>query len=115
MNIDGRSKNGFSIIDIAGKINKLKDSSSLKLFIRKLQDEKKSHIALNLKEVTYLDSGALNALIFCHNALSRSEGKLVLIAPNQYVNDVLSVVGLDKIVTIYPSEEEFEHDTSTSA
>ncbi len=114
MNINGYDKNNFYIIDIAGKINKLKDSVTLKSFMKNLFAKKKYNIAFNISQVTYLDSGALNVLIFCHNVLSQKNGKLVLIAPNEYIRDVIEVVGLDKLVKIYSTKKEFENDKTIS-
>ncbi len=110
MNISEREKNTFHVIDIKGKINRLKDSVNLKSIFNELLVKGIRNIALNLKNVTYLDSGALNVIIYTYNSLAKEKGTLVLIAPNEYVRDVLDVVGLNKILTIYSSEEDFEHD-----
>lgn len=110
MNISERVKKNYHVIDIKGKINRLKDSVNLKTMFNDLLVQGIHNIALNLKNVTYLDSGALNVIIYSHNTLSKENGTLVLIAPNEYVKDVLEVVGLNKIVKIYLTEEEFEHD-----
>ncbi len=110
MNISEREKNTFHVIDIKGKINRLKDSVNLKSVFNELLAKGIRNIALNLKNVTYLDSGALNVIIYTYNSLAKEKGTLVLIAPNEYVRDVLDVVGLNKILTIYSTEEDFEHD-----
>ncbi len=114
MDIAGRTSNGFHIIDVVGKIDRLKDSIVLKSYFNTLMEKDVSKVAMNLTGVTYLDSGALNVLIYCNNTLRKKEGMLVLIEPNEYVRDVLEVVGLHKLVKIYDKEEEFEHDTKTS-
>jgi anti-anti-sigma factor len=113
MEIAKREKHGFQVIDIIGKINRLKDSIVLKSYINTLVEKDTQKIALNLEKVTYLDSGALNVLIYCHNTLSKKDGVLVLIEPNEYVMDVLEVVGLDKLVSIYQTEEEFDNENGT--
>jgi stage II sporulation protein AA (anti-sigma F factor antagonist) len=113
MNISEREKNKFHIIDIKGKINRLKDSVNLKSAFNELLVKGIRNIALNLKNVTYLDSGALNVIIYTFNSLAKEKGTLVLIAPNEYVRDVLEVVGLNKIVKIYSTEEDFENDKET--
>jgi len=113
MNISEREKNKFHIIDIKGKINRLKDSVNLKSVFNALLVKGIRNIALNLKNVTYLDSGALNVIIYTFNSLAKEKGTLVLIAPNDYVRDVLEVVGLNKIVKIYSTEEDFENDKET--
>jgi anti-anti-sigma factor len=110
MDIGTRKLHTFHVIDVVGKINRLKDSIVLKSFINTLLEKNVSDLALNLARVTYLDSGALNVLIYCHNTLSKKGGTLCIIEPNEYVRDVLEVVGLDKLVRIYPTEEEFAHD-----
>ncbi|MDR0307174.1 MAG: STAS domain-containing protein [Chitinispirillales bacterium] len=111
MDIGGREKRGFHIIDVVGKIDRLKDSIVLKSYMNSLIGKKIVRVALNLSQVTYMDSGALNVLLYCHNALKKNGGNLVLIELNEYVRDVLEVVGLTKIVTIYSTEEEFENES----
>ena len=105
---------GVFILDIVGKIDRLKDSIVLKSYVNTLLEKNASKIALNLAGVTYLDSGALNVLIYSHNALKKRGGDLILIEPNEYVRDVLDVVGLDKLVRIYTKGEEFTHDLATA-
>jgi stage II sporulation protein AA (anti-sigma F factor antagonist) len=111
MDIGGREKNGYHLVDIVGKIDRLKDSIVLKSYINTLLEKNVNKIALNLSQVTYLDSGALNVLIYCHNMLKKKDGNLVIIRTNEYVKDVLDVVGLNKLVKIYATEEDFENDT----
>ncbi len=113
MEIGGREKKQFHVIDIIGKIDRLKDSIVLKSYINSLIEKSITHVAINLSQVTYLDSGAVNVLIYSHTTLKKNGGILVLIEPNEYVRDVLEVVGLLKLVTIFPTEEEFEHEIHT--
>lgn len=114
MEISGRQKKKFEVVDIIGKVDRLKDSIVLKSHVNTLIEKNRLNVALNLSKVTYLDSGALNVIIYCHNTLKKMGGKLVLIEPNEYVKDVLDVVGLTKVVSIFTTEEEFEHDTVNS-
>ncbi|MCU0608625.1 MAG: STAS domain-containing protein [Chitinispirillaceae bacterium] len=108
MDFGGNEKGKFFVIDITGKIDRLKDSIVLKSYINSIIESGNLNIALNLSTVTYLDSGALNVLIYSHNTLSNKGGSLVLIEPNEYVRDVLEVVGLNKLVTIFSSRKEFD-------
>ncbi|MCL2182966.1 MAG: STAS domain-containing protein [Chitinispirillia bacterium] len=114
MDIGGRQKHGFYIVDVIGKIDRLKDSIVLKSFVTTLFEEKGvTRIALNLADVTYLDSGALNVLIFSQNRLQKLGGVFALISPSEYVSDVLALVGFDKLITIYTTEKEFFDDVKT--
>ena len=110
MNIDSRTKNSYSIIDIAGRINKMKDSLLLKSFVEELQNNNNLNIVLNLSKVTYLDSGALNVIITIRNQLEKKGKTLSLLSPNDYVEDLIDVIGLYKVIKIYNTEEEIEND-----
>lgn len=110
MDITERKVGNFFIVDVTGKIDRLNDSVGLKSVITRLIEKGNSHIAVNLKRVTYIDSGALNVIIYGYNTLTKNGGDLVLIGPNNYVKDVLEIVGLNKIVKIYSTEEDFKHD-----
>jgi anti-anti-sigma factor len=112
MNISASEFKEYQIVELVGKIDRLKDSIVLKSHINTLLDKSNLRVALDLAKITYLDSGALNVLIYAHNSLKKKGGALVLIQPNEYVKDVLEVVGLDKLVKIYTSEEDFRNDAS---
>jgi anti-anti-sigma factor len=109
MELGGSQKGNVFIVSIVGKIDRLKDSIVLKSYINTIIEKGVVSVALNLSSVTYLDSGALNVLIYSHNILSKKGGVLALIEPNEYVRDVLEVVGLNKLVKIFSTQEEFEH------
>jgi len=110
MDIGRREKGKCSVVDVAGKIDRVTDSIALKSFIIDLAERDERVIGVNLARVTYIDSGALNVLIYSQNVLSKLGGKLVILEPNEYVFDVLNVVGFDKLITIYSSEKEFVDD-----
>jgi len=110
MDIGKREKGGVSVVDVIGKIDRLTDSNALRSYISALVEKDERVIALNLAQVTYLDSGALNVMIYSQNVLSKLGGRLIIIEPNEYVYDVLNVVGFDKLINIYSSEKEFVDD-----
>jgi anti-anti-sigma factor len=107
MELGGSEKGIFFVVDLVGKIDRLKDSIILKSYVNTLMEKGRVAIALNLSKVTYLDSGALNVFIYSNDALKKKGGQLALIEPSEYVMDVLEVVGLTKVVKIYPSLEDF--------
>ncbi|NLE00272.1 MAG: anti-sigma F factor antagonist, partial [Fibrobacter sp.] len=55
MEIGGREKKQYHIIDIVGKIDWLKDSIILKSYVNTLLEKNTFNIAMNLAQVTYLD------------------------------------------------------------
>ena len=74
MNISGTEQRGYHVVELVGKIDRLKDSIALKSHINTLLDSGSLKVALSLSKVTYLDSGALNVLIYAHNALKKKGG-----------------------------------------
>jgi anti-anti-sigma factor len=114
MDISGRNKCGYHVIDVVGKVDRLKDSMALKTYVGDFVEKGGVRVAMNMASVNYLDSGALNVLIYCQTILEKKGSKLILIQPNEYVSDVLNVVGIDKLITIYNTEGEFENDVKNS-
>jgi anti-anti-sigma factor len=109
MEIGGSERGIYFVIDLSGKIDRLKDSIVLKSYINTLIEKGRVVIALNLSKVTYLDSGALNVLLYSHDTVSKKGGRLVLVEPSEYVKDVLDVVGISKRVKIFSTQEDFKH------
>lgn len=112
MEVANRNIQQYRVVDIIGKIDRLKDSLALKSHILSLINEDAKFLALNLSQVNYLDSGALNVFIYSNNAIKKKDGEMCLIEPNEYVKDVLEVVGLSKLITIFPTEVDFEKHIS---
>ena len=95
MDIGGRERNSIiSLILLVRSIGK--DSIVLKSYINTLLEKNSYFIAMNLAQVTYLDSGTLNVLIYCLVLLKKG-GNLVLIEPSNMCV-MLEVVGLNKLV-----------------
>lgn len=110
MNVNTRFVQDNWILDISGRIDRMSDSVKLKSNIDKLLEKNKKDVILNLSKVTYLDSGALNVIISVRNNLEKEGNVLKLLSPNEYVKDVIEVVGLHKVIKIYYSEKELEEN-----
>jgi len=62
------------------------------------------YLILDLTNVPLLDSSALGAIIATLQALKKSDGRLVLLNPQNAVKNVLMVTRLDSIFEIYQDE-----------
>ncbi len=100
MEITLSTHHAFSVVEVSGQINSLKDSIQLKSIINTLFDDGKRNIAIKLKDVEYVDSAAINVLIYARNIADKLKGELVILEPNEYILNMLSVVGISKIFTI---------------
>jgi stage II sporulation protein AA (anti-sigma F factor antagonist) len=57
-------------------------------------------VVVDLSEVTFLDSTALNALVAGHLVRKRSGGSILLLNPRPFVDRVIELAGLDDIMII---------------
>ncbi len=108
MEINVRNSGNFRIVDIVGRIDHLENSIALKSKLISEIENNVKNIGLNLSQVTYLDSGALNVFIYCNNILTKNKGSFCLIEANEYVSDVIEVVGLQKLINVFSTEKDFE-------
>ena len=64
------------------------------------------HVALNLRLVKFINSTALGAIIKASKVLKAAGGKLVISRPSSFCRDIMEKVGLERVVTLYDSDEE---------
>ncbi len=62
-------------------------------------------VVLNLRLVRYINSTALGALAKIRKQLESNGGKVVVSRPSPFTRDMMTKVGLDRVLGIYDSEE----------
>ena len=105
MEVEITEAHDYKIITLSGQISQLKDSIFLKSLINSLIEEKHYNIAISMKDMHYIDSSAINVLIYTKSQVEKFSGQFCLIEPNEYVSNVLSVVGVSDLFTIHPNKE----------
>jgi len=65
-----------------------------------------SNVMIDMSGVDFIASIGIRHLVMAAKALSRRSGRLVLVAPNEFVTDVLVTSGLESILPIVHSEAE---------
>jgi anti-anti-sigma factor len=65
-----------------------------------------NHLVLDMRLVRFINSTALGAVIKAHKRCRAEGGDLVVSQPSPFVRDVISKVGIDKLVTMYDTEQE---------
>lgn len=104
MEINTRRFGKWFIIAVCGKFV-LKNLTEIRMFFE--NSESNLWIAVDLKKTTILDSSVLTILTNFHKRLQNKGGKLVIFEPDRYIADVFSIVGFDRLISIYNTEEEF--------
>jgi len=115
MNISTQEKGNYTLVSIAGEINRREDAKTLKNTVQEIINKGVKNIGLNLKETTYLDSGGINIFSFCYKLVSSNIGKMGIIAPNSYIRSVVELVGIEIIIPIYTDETEFVKELQKQA
>lgn len=64
-----------------------------------------TRVALNLRLVKFINSTALGAIIKASKTLTGAGGKLVISRPSPFCRDILTKVGLDRVVPVVDSDE----------
>lgn len=61
------------------------------------------HTVMDLSQVTFMDSTGINALIRAHQAATAIHGWVRVAGPTPPILRVLHIVGLDTVITCYPT------------
>jgi anti-anti-sigma factor len=65
-----------------------------------------NHLILDMRLVKFINSTALGAVIKAHKRSRAEGGDLVVAQPSPFVRDVMSKVGIDKLITLHDSEQD---------
>lgn len=64
-----------------------------------------THVVLNLRLVKFINSTALGAIIKSSKLLSSKGGKLVIARPSAFCRDIITKVGVDRVVPIFDDDD----------
>jgi len=103
LNIKERQAGDVTILDLDGKITIGEGSVSLRSAIRRLIDEGKKKILLNLAGVSYVDSSGIGELVSSYTTINREGGQLKLLNLTQKIQDLLAIT---KLLTVFDTYEE---------
>jgi len=106
LNISERHVGDVTILDMDGKITIGEGSVALRTTIRRLLEEGKKKILLNLAKVGYIDSSGIGELVSSYTAINKEGGELKLLNLTQKIQDLLTITKLLTVFDVYESEEE---------
>ena len=106
LNIRERQAGDMTILDLEGKITIGEGSVSLRTAIRRLIEEGKKKILLNLAGVGYVDSSGIGELVSSYTTINREGGQLKLLKLTQKIKDLLTITKLLTVFDVYTDESE---------
>jgi anti-sigma B factor antagonist len=104
MNASTREQSGITIVDVSGDIDMGTSPALRKTLLEALK--KTSRLAVNLREVRYVDSSGIASLVEVLKEAHNKQKRLILFGLNKAVHEVLQLTRLSKIFEIRETEEE---------
>ncbi|HUI85361.1 MAG TPA: STAS domain-containing protein [Candidatus Binatia bacterium] len=112
MNYQARKVANATVLDVSGRIDLgvalafgKKGETPLRELIRDFCQRGETHIVLNLKDVTYIDSSGIGELVASVTTLRNHGGDLKVVNPNMIVQKLLRLTRLDpQVIEVKPDE-----------
>ena len=104
LQIDQRESDGIVILDLKGRLVLGPEDVALRQRLQALRDTGQVNVALNLKNVKDMDTGALGTLINSSLKFREAGGRLVLLNLSPSHTELSNAVRLNTAFDIYPDE-----------
>ncbi|HVF48811.1 MAG TPA: STAS domain-containing protein [Pyrinomonadaceae bacterium] len=104
LNIKERQAGDVTILDMEGKITIGEGSVAMRGAIRRLIEEGKKKVLLNLSNVGYVDSSGIGELVSSFTTINREGGQLKLLNLTQKIRDLMVITKLHTVFDVYDDE-----------
>ena len=101
-----RQAGDITVLDMEGRITIGEGSVALRSAVRRLLEEGKKNILLNLAGVGYIDSSGIGELVSSYTAIKNQEGQLKLLSLTEKLRDLLTITKLLTVFDAYDTEAE---------
>jgi len=105
MEISRRDEDMVAILSLTGRLD-LANGNKLKDEIKSILDNDVTAIHLCLKDLEFVNSSGLGAMVSIMKEIRLHRGRLTLSDMADYVREVFDITQLSHIFEIFPSEEE---------
>jgi anti-sigma B factor antagonist len=106
LDVTERQAGDVSVLDLSGSIRIGEGAVALRDAVRKLTNEGKKNVLLNLGGVNYMDSSGVGELIANYTTLSRDGGQLKLLNLTDKIQNLLVITKLLTVFDVYENEAE---------
>ena len=106
LNINERQAGDVTVLDMSGRVTIGEGSVALRTGIRRLLEEGKKKILLNMGGVGYIDSSGIGELVSSFTAINKDGGQLKMLNLTQKLRDLLAITKLLTVFDVYESESE---------
>ena len=106
LNVNERQAGDVTVLDLSGKITIGEGSVTLRGAVRRLAEEGKKRILLNLAGVSYIDSSGIGELVSSYTTINKESGQLKLLNLTQKIKDLLTITKLVTVFETFDSEQD---------
>lgn len=103
LKLSARTVQGIGVLDCEGRIVFGDECFELRDTVKRML-EQSPNVVLNLKEVSYIDSGGLGTLVGLYTSAKNANGNIKLAALNHRVIDLLQVTKLLTVFETFPND-----------
>jgi anti-sigma B factor antagonist len=96
----------FVILDIQGPMTQGGEENPLTTMTRQVIAEGRKQIALDLRQVTRVDSHGIRDLVMAFSALGGAQGRMVLVGPSESLREKLGTMRITNLFVIRDTIEE---------
>jgi anti-anti-sigma factor len=105
MEIELKDIGEHKVVSVSGEVD-LYNVSELKKALFSVTDGSYSSVVVDLKDVNYMDSSGIGALVAGQKKMRAHNGKFALINIHDDVLNILKLATLDRFFTIYEDEND---------
>lgn len=101
-----REREGVVVLDVRGRITAGADAAAVRNKLRALAAERRANVILNLRDVDFIDSTGLGALVVGHTVITNAGGRLALENLSGRNIELLVVTKLTTVFDIFDDEQQ---------
>jgi anti-sigma B factor antagonist len=101
--------NGAPVIQASGELD-LATVPELRAVVNQITDRSPQVLVFDFTGIRYMDSSGLGILVSAKRRLGAYAGEVIVVSAAGCVLKALSLSGLDQIITIYPSEDDYRNE-----
>jgi len=108
MKLRREKRTGYTVLHLEGDVLKTDDRTELSERLGLLVSEVK-YLLLDIEKLKRVNSQVLGLFLVTYRTIKKKNGKMGLIRAGKHVMDLLNITSINKLISIYNSEEDFEN------
>jgi anti-sigma B factor antagonist len=104
LEITQRDREGIVVFDLKGRITMGNEVSTFRAAFESVAEQSGAKMILNMREIDYVDSTGLGAMVMCATRLRKSNGMAKLLNVNRRNIELIVMTKIDTIFEIFDDE-----------